>query len=65
MDKIISLESELKGNRNRLLKLKTDHPDYRTLLIQRSNLKDLLIEAYRIELIERKKDYDFSHDRDT
>lgn len=60
MDKIMLLERELKLNKFHILKCKESfEKEYRNLLIQRSNLKDMLLDAYRNETLERRKDYEY------
>ena len=63
MDQILLLERELKLNRMKLIQIQdvsnTDK-EYRGLIIQRSNLKDMLIEAYRNEVLERRSDYEYA-----
>lgn len=60
MERILKLESELKLNKINVIKHqdKADK-EYRMLIIQRSNLKDMLIEAYRLELLERRSDAEY------
>ena len=61
MERIIKLEQELKLNKINILKCKDIwDKEYRGLLIQRSNIKDMLIEAYRTELLERSQDYEYT-----
>lgn len=54
MDKVVRIESELELNRVNILKIQgvdSLQKEYRDLLLQRSNLKDMLIEAYRDKLL--------------
>lgn len=48
MKRILQLENELSFNKEKLLKVQTiNTKEQRILLLQRSNLKDLLLEEYR------------------
>jgi hypothetical protein len=66
IDKILRYERELKTNQVNILKVQDlalstvatleATKEYQVLLIQRSNLKDLLLEEYKNELLERRLD---------
>lgn len=65
IDRIMLLEQELKLNRFNIIKLESStepaiQKEYRSLIIQRSNLKDMLLEQYRNEILERRKDYEYA-----
>ena len=64
-DKILNLENELKLNKTSILKMQVEDQansiEYRALLVQRSNLKDMLLDAYRAEMSVRVVD-DFTGD---
>lgn len=65
MDRILKLEQELKLNQFNILKHTGEFDkEYRSLIIQRSNLKDMLIIEYRNELLERRKNYDYCCNQD-
>lgn len=63
MKYILTLEKELRSNKINILRIENKVGisssldfEYRTLIVQRSNLKDMLIDAYRKELLEQIKD---------
>lgn len=65
MSDIFLYEKELRLNKvniQRVEKMNLDDAviakDYRSLLVQRSNLKDMLLNAYRAEVLERENDYE-------
>lgn len=65
MDRMLSLEIELKDNKISILRMEASqeltvrNEDYRMLLLRRSVLKDMLLEEYRNELLERSKDHEY------
>lgn len=65
MHKILMYEKELKLNMFNIKRLQlmesnaAIEKEMRGLLMQRSNLKDILIDSYRKELIEREKDREY------
>lgn len=64
MNRILLLENELKLSKINILKCQdssdpTIQQEYRSFLIQRSNIKDMLIQEYRNELLEKRKDYEY------
>lgn len=58
--RILMLERELKLNKINILRCNDGQSkEYTGLLLQRSNLKDMLLEEYRGEVLERRKDYEY------
>lgn len=61
MKRILILERELKLNKINLARIDGNNSieaqkEFRVLVIQRANLKDMLLDEYRKELIEKRSD---------
>lgn len=69
MDEILKLERKLKLNKISILRVESDislgleeqgiQKRHRELLLQRSAIKDMLLEQYRQETLERRKDHEY------